>query len=311
MWKLIVCQLCLSAYYVIISMVKLYKFGEYRSQETTPYMKSKRITVFIITAFIAMLLPLTMSAQNDVIVAIDDVTFDFQNMGARIVQNHTFAPARPIFEAIGFEVEWYGPEQRVTFTRDDYILNFTVGSYYFTTNDVVHSLEAPVQIISNTAFLQLRTPLESVGYHLGWNANTRTVLIITTGELPEPTAEELEWQVFVLTNMERESKGIDPLAWNDQLGLAARLHSEDMSENAFMSHTGSDGSTPADRLARIEYNFSHAAENVARGHLTPEHVVEAWMDSEGHKRNILDPYLEEIGVGFSNFAWTQKFGTQW
>jgi len=272
-------------------------------------MKSKFFKIFLPFVFTAMILPFVISAQSDITVTIDDIAINFPNNRPQIVHNRTLAPARETFEALGFEVEWYESAQRVTFIRDDYIIVLFIGGYYFTTNDIVHNLEVPMQIISDTAFLPLRSPLESVGYALGWNVSTMTVLISTTGELPEPTAEELEWRVYMLTNMERLSRGIDPLIWNDRLSVAARLHSEDMSENNFMSHTGSDDSSPIDRMERVNFNFARAAENVARRQRTPEEVVDAWMDSEGHRRNMLDPLLTDIGVGFSDYAWTQKFGT--
>ena len=281
-------------------------------------MKTKLLTVFLAVAFTFSMPFLAISAQNDILVTIDDVPVYFPTIGPQIVADRTLVPARGVFEALGFEVAWYEPEQRVTLTRYDYIIVLTIGSPYFMTNDVMHILEVPAQIISDSTFLPLRSPLESVGYYLGWNENIRTVLISTTGEPPlayvayetqEPTAEELERRVLELTNIERINRGISPLAWSTSLGAAARLHSEDMAENSFMSHMGSDNSSPVDRMERAGFIFMRAAENVAFGQRTPEQVVSAWMGSDGHRQNILDPNLTELGVGFSDYAWTQKFGT--
>jgi len=281
-------------------------------------MKSKLLTIFLATIFVFIMIPFALYAQSDITVTIDNVAVDFPNIGPQIVQDRTLVPARSVFETLGFEVDWYAPAQRVTLTRYDYTIILTIGSSYFTTNGVAHSLEVPAQIISDSTFLPLRSPLESVGYYLGWNENIRTIVISTEGEPAltyiidepqEPTADDFEQKVFELTNIERISRGIAPLAWSDSLGQAARLHSEDMSSNGFISHMGSDDSTPTDRMERVGYRFMRAAENVALGQRTPEQVMDAWMSSEGHRRNILDPNLTEIGVGFSNYAWTQKFGT--
>ena len=283
-------------------------------------MKSKLLAIFIATVFTLTMFPLLVSAQSDITVAIDNTPVIFPNIGPQIVEDRTLVPVRGVFEALGFEVDWYAPEQRVILTRDDYIIVFTIGSAYFTTNDITHTLGVPAQIIADSTFLPLRSPLESVGYYVGWNVNIRTVLISTAGEPPltqvytpdepqAPTAEELEARVFELTNMERINRGIAPLAWNPSLAQAARLHSEDMSENGFMCHMGSDDSSPMDRMERVGFRFMRAAENVAFGQRTPEQVIEAWMDSDGHRRNILDPNLTEIGVGFYDYSWTQKFGT--
>jgi len=119
----------------------------------------------------------------------------------------------------------------------------------------------------------------------------------------------LEWRVFLLTNIERESRGVPPLQWDDILGSAARAHCEDMVRNDFFSHTGSDGSTLGERITRAGFVWSMVAENIAGGQRTPEEVVRSWMDSPGHRSNILNPALTHLGVGFSSNMWTQKFGT--
>ena len=118
-----------------------------------------------------------------------------------------------------------------------------------------------------------------------------------------------EQEVFRLTNAMRERAGIQLLEWDVRLAAAARAHSADMSENDFLSHTGSDGSHLTERLDAVSFGWVAAAENVAFGQKTPEEVVAAWMESEGHRGNILNPGLTHLGVGFENNKWTQKFGT--
>jgi len=284
-------------------------------------MKAKLITIFATVVLMLALMPaLGVFAQSDVSVTIDGAPVHFPIIGPQIVQDRTLVPVRGVFEALGFEVDWYEPAQQVTLTRYDYRLVLTVGSAIFETNGVEHSLEVPAQIIADSTFLPLRSPLESIGYALGWCQDTRTVSIVTTGELPpepEPTeplppaaltAEEHELRVFELTNIERANHGVAPLVWSDSLAYAARLHSEDMAQNVFMNHTGSDGSTPWERMDRAGFIYSRAAENVAYGQRSAEQVVGVWMNSDGHRRNILDPNLTELGVGFAEYRWTQKFG---
>ena len=123
---------------------------------------------------------------------------------------------------------------------------------------------------------------------------------------------EFEQRVFELTNAERAAHGLPPFLSNPALSQAARDHSRDMSVNGFISHTGSNGSSPTDRLAAVGLNFGAVvtsfAENVATGQPTPESVVNAWMNSQGHRANILsnNTYL---GVGRYGNATTQKFVT--
>ena len=127
---------------------------------------------------------------------------------------------------------------------------------------------------------------------------------------------EFELRVFDLTNQQREAYGLPLLVWHDKLAVVAREHSRDMDAMGVMSHYGSDGSRAGDRIANAGItNIRGWSENVARGQLTPEVVVNAWMNSPSHRANILRASSTHLGVGFvesvgpSRFAtyWTQKF----
>ncbi|ACM21562.1 SCP-like domain protein [Geotalea daltonii FRC-32] len=87
------------------------------------------------------------------------------------------------------------------------------------------------------------------------------------------------------------------ITWNDQIGSAASRHSNDMAARDFFSHTGSDGSSAGDRLTQAGYIWSTYGENIAVGYSTPAAVVQAWLNSEGHCRNIMNPAYLEIGAG--------------
>jgi len=127
-------------------------------------------------------------------------------------------------------------------------------------------------------------------------------------------------QVVDLINDERTQANLDPLEMDSQLSEAAQLHSESMANDDFFSHQGVDGSSPFDRIEDAGYQYSRAAENIAAGHQTPEAVVQGWMNSSGHRANILNPNFTEIGVGYEDLAndtgsvnynsyWTTTFGT--
>ena len=90
-----------------------------------------------------------------------------------------------------------------------------------------------------------------------------------------------------------------PVAWNDDLAMAAYLHSYDMATNGFFSHTGSDNSSPGARITREGYAWSTYGENIAVGYPTVSAVMQGWLGSEGHCRNIMSPAFEEIGAGFA------------
>ncbi|WP_443068675.1 CAP domain-containing protein [Streptomyces sp. NBC_01361] len=118
-------------------------------------------------------------------------------------------------------------------------------------------------------------------------------------------------RVLTLVNNERSKAGCSPLTMNAKLTKAAQDHSKDMASHRNMSHTGSDGSSPDDRITRAGYSWSSYGENVAYGYSTPEKVMAGWMSSPGHKRNILDCSFKEIGIGLAQPGsyWTQDFGT--
>ena len=117
-------------------------------------------------------------------------------------------------------------------------------------------------------------------------------------------------QVVALVNQERAKAGCSALTVNDKLTAAAQNHSQDMASHSNMSHTGSDGSDPGRRITRAGYNWSTYGENVAYGYNSPEQVMNGWMNSPGHKKNILNCAFKEIGVGLAqpNSYWTQAFG---
>ncbi|MCY0943830.1 CAP domain-containing protein [Streptomyces antarcticus] len=117
-------------------------------------------------------------------------------------------------------------------------------------------------------------------------------------------------EVLALVNKERAAVGCPVLTLNAKLTKAAQDHSTDMAANSNMSHTGSDGSDPGRRITRAGYEWRTYGENVAYGYSTPEKVMEGWMNSPGHKRNILDCSYKEIGIGLAQpgHYWTQDFG---
>jgi len=110
-----------------------------------------------------------------------------------------------------------------------------------------------------------------------------------------------ENQVITLINQERTDRGLSALNSNSSLTQAARRHSEDMACNDFFSHTGSDGSTLSSRVLAAGYSFSWVAENIAASSncsFSAQSVVNMWMNSTGHRNNILSANGVHIGVGF-------------
>ncbi|MDQ7910898.1 CAP domain-containing protein [Phytohabitans sp. ZYX-F-186] len=128
-----------------------------------------------------------------------------------------------------------------------------------------------------------------------------------------PTQSADENKVVEIANQERASAGCGPVKVNAKLAAAAGLHSQDQAEHDNMSHTGSDGSTPWERSEEAGYTNA-IGENVAAGYRTPAAVMDGWMNSEGHRANILNCDAKAIGVGLAYAGngtpyWTQMFGS--
>ncbi|GGM62649.1 CAP domain-containing protein [Dactylosporangium sucinum] len=126
------------------------------------------------------------------------------------------------------------------------------------------------------------------------------------------SAEEAE--VLAIVNAERAKAGCKPLAFNAKLAAAAGKHSQDMYQRKYFSHTTPEGVDFAKRISNEGYKWSGAAENIAMGQDSPEKVMQAWMNSEGHRANILNCGLKDLGVGAYHVTgkpwyWTQDFGS--
>ena len=103
---------------------------------------------------------------------------------------------------------------------------------------------------------------------------------------------------------------VSTVVWNDQLAKAAYDHSVDMNTQDYFSHTGLDGSSPGQRITAAGYHWSSYGENIAEGYSTEQIVMNAWLGSEGHCKNIMDGGFKDMGVGREGNYWTQDFGSK-
>ena len=118
-----------------------------------------------------------------------------------------------------------------------------------------------------------------------------------------------ESEVIRLVNEQRAQYGLKPLTENWELSRVARYKSQDMADNRYFSHTSPTYGTPFQMIRAFGLSFRTAGENIAYGQRTPQAVVNAWMNSSGHRANILSTSYTQIGVGYvaSGNYWTQMF----
>ncbi|MGH4138442.1 CAP domain-containing protein [Clostridium sp.] len=141
-------------------------------------------------------------------------------------------------------------------------------------------------------------------------AKTEPAKTTTASNLTENN--KLESEVVILVNQERSKLGLAPLKANSALSNVARTKSEDMRDNNYFSHTSPTYGSPFDMMKKFGITYTAAGENIAMGQPTAASVMNGWMNSPGHKANILSANFTEIGVGVAKDAsgtiyWTEQF----
>lgn len=148
------------------------------------------------------------------------------------------------------------------------------------------------------------------------NPNIKNPSLIYVGQkitIPDTNSlASYEQQVFELVNKERVARGLATFKYNNNLAYCARVKSQDMIDKKYFSHTSPTYGSPFQMMENFGLRFSAAGENIAYGQKTPAEVMNAWMNSAGHKANILSQAYTTIGVGVAKAAngtlyWTQQF----
>lgn len=121
-------------------------------------------------------------------------------------------------------------------------------------------------------------------------------------------AQSADTAVLALVNGERAKAGLAPLTLNKQLSDVARTKAQDMRDQNYFDHTSPTYGSPSDMIKRFNVQFGAVGENIAAGQRTPAEVMQGWMNSEGHRRNILDPQFTEMGLGSVQGG---QMGTYW
>ncbi|WP_050181654.1 CAP domain-containing protein [Domibacillus robiginosus] len=127
----------------------------------------------------------------------------------------------------------------------------------------------------------------------------------------QPSSSEsvnaFEQEVAKLVNEERAKAGLKALTLDTELSKVARAKSQDMKDKSYFSHQSPTYGSPFDMMKKFGITYKAAGENIAKGQKTPEEVMEAWMNSDGHRKNILSADFTHIGVGYVDGHWTQMF----
>jgi uncharacterized YkwD family protein len=140
-----------------------------------------------------------------------------------------------------------------------------------------------------------------------YETTTQATTQSASGSTGSTTQSGYAKQVLDLVNAERAKQGLSALTLNTNVNEVAQLKAEDMKKNNYFSHTSPTYGTPFQMLKTYGITYKTAGENIAKGQTTPQQVVNDWMNSEGHRKNILSSSYTQMGLGYSGGYWAQIF----
>lgn len=221
-----------------------------------------------------------------------------------IVNGSVYVPLRTFSQIMNANVLWIPETNMVQIVKNE-----TDNSTYINEiNDLKQTITGLEQTISSKdeEIRDILSELQQVKEQLK-DQNESNV-----GNIGDTTVNDkysFEEQVLQLVNKERTANGLKRLTLNTDLRRMARIKSTDMYENNYFSHESPTYGSPFDMLDYFGYRYKRASENIAKGQRTPEEVMNSWMNSTGHRQNILDPYVTKIGIGYepNGNIWTQIF----
>lgn len=277
------------------------------------YKSKKLFSALVCMAMILTAVPGAASAAEenntvDVSVMVDGgrIVFD---VPPQIFDGTTMLPVRLALEPLGAEFDWNGENQTITIRANGKNIVLTIGAENALVDGASKPLAKPAMLIDGRTLIPIRFVAEELDYVVDWDDGTKTVFISS-----EDKQEDVDFvkRVLELVNEERAKEGAKPLALDNNLCAVAAMHSEDMVARNFFSHENPDGASPFDRMKAYGIRFMAAAENIAAGQTTPEQVMDSWMNSSGHRKNILNNAYGKIGIGIAmgggyGIYWTQCF----
>ena len=264
----------------------------------------KKIISAILCVF---MLTVTASAQ-ELRVFINDrqVSFDQPPI---IYEDMSYVPFRAIFQTFGMAVQWHESERRATAYGSDRTISFIMDYDYIFVNDIGYQIPRGPIIVNSRLLVPLRALIDGIDGEIYWDEDSYSVIINS-----DRVVDDSNWKydVLYLTNKVRAEYGLPQLTWDDSLSETGREHCIDMAARGYFDHTAPDGTTPFDRMMRHGIYFNYAGENIAAGQIDPETVVEAWLNSQEHFENIVNPYFTRMGAAFYRggdigIYWAQEF----
>ncbi len=251
---------------------------------------------------------------TDIVAYIDGQPIESYNINGR-----TAVVAEQLL-GYGFDVKWNGEERSLSVTegsgevekRDVTVFKIPEGMvgrnksevYYTDIKAYVNGALVESYNVGGSTII-IFDCLSAFG-DISWNADEREISFKR-----RMSEDEYADEVIRLLNIERESFGLSPLKKNDALMKATAVRAEEISRDGHFSHTRPDGGSCFSVLAEFDVIYTGAGENIAMGYGTPASVMDGWMNSEGHRANILGSHYTDVGVGVyrkdGRLYWVQLF----
>lgn len=270
------------------------------------------------------------AAHNTITVDVDGQVIGFTDAHPFIDKHRVMVPIRAITESIGAEVSWNNQLKQGVFKKGSTELKLGLSTQYIQLTKAgqaqIQKIDIPTQLIGERIYVPLRVIGEAFNYEVTWHEASRRVSFKSNGQTYQtfqayPLIGEIiqlntqELDVFWLSNQHRLRQGLKPFGLHVPLSLVARDKSIDMQRNNYFDHTSPVYGSPFDMMRQYNITFRSAGENIAAGYSSSSRVVEGWMNSEGHRANILGSF-HYLGVGYHYSAtggykhyWTQMFLT--
>lgn len=303
---------------------------------------NKKITAFIFSLFIMLSSAVNIipsSAENLEITANTDTVYingNIKPFEAYNINGNNYFKLRDLAYYLNdtenkFSVDWFADYGTINITtpasytpvggeckliKGSYTVSVIPSSVKVLVNGETKDMKA--YNINGNNYFKLRDVGSAIGFGVDWSESLKSI-IVYTNENGKNVSVDNAYNLFAqevvnLVNIERQNAGLSPLSLDSTLTAAANLRADEC--NTLFSHTRPDGSSCFTVLKEFDISYRTCAENIAIGQRTPEEVVNSWMNSEGHRKNILTPAFNKIGIGVSRavgnmyssgYSWVQLF----
>lgn len=204
-------------------------------------------------------------------------------------------------------------KERVIYELSEYRLMYDAGKAILTdreslvkpkTAKLSRLAERAVQIKQAGSYEKIPTIINAYLSGMAAKLKNGTFIEKTPGK---GKVNSFEYDVFLLTNLERQKAGLSQLTLSVSLANVAKEKSHDMDTEGYFDHDSPKYGSPFAMMQKFDIKYQFAGENIAMGFRTPEDAMNGWMNSEGHRKNILRESFTKIGTGFEQYYWTQMF----